>query len=208
MRWHSDQIWSVHKELQCASSEQPLFVRGSEACQLVSTRNCSLILPSVAANIWLTGNEPCPIRQVPPLTPFHCIVPKLVFVCLATLITFFFSLHFFATSRETDENNAADFWLNQLNAKVRKNWSHPFKRKWSGFFLFFCCFFYIFVIIYDSTPPLRPPKKWKWKFDQKPLAMATSRARFAKDSHTLFALNAGENENQRGHNAATLHIIL
>lgn len=42
-----DQISCVYKELQCASSEQPVFLCAGEACPLVSTHNRSLILPSV-----------------------------------------------------------------------------------------------------------------------------------------------------------------
>lgn len=183
MRWHSDQIWSVHKELQCASSEQPLFVRGSEACQLVSTRNCSLILPSVAANIWLTGNEPCPIRQVPPLTPFHCIVPKLVFVCLATLITFFFFSPFLCNIERDGWKQCSRLLVKSVECKGKKKLKPSFEKKticfFVGFFLHFCHYLW-----FNATPA--PPKKMKMKIWSETLGNGDFQSTFRKRfSHTF-----------------------
>lgn len=54
------------KSSSVAAVSGPLLVRGSEACQLVNTHNCGLILPPAAANIWWTANEARPAHQGPP----------------------------------------------------------------------------------------------------------------------------------------------
>lgn len=53
-----------------ATVSSPLLVRVSEACRLLNTLNCCLILPLANANIRFTSNEACPANQVPPLKLF------------------------------------------------------------------------------------------------------------------------------------------